>query len=337
MSSCQWYVKLTLTTSPQPPIGSLRWASPEPLDDSSELIYSTSFGPACAQFVSDVPSVWGLNVTGNMIVNYGQSLFAGQTAQNSAEDCLTLSIWTPANATPDSALPVIHFLTGGGDVTGGTNIPTQMPAHWVHRSQKHIVVTTNYRVNIFGYPHARGLNGNDNFGMQDQRMAVEWVAENIAAFGGDPSKITLWGQSAGAITADAYLFAWYEDPIVRATISSSGTANFPSQGSDYDGTNFTFVAKSLGCDFCDPDVELECMRRIPMDRLENFVGQYQDNSTLVNPSQAPISFLHQGQLYSLVTNRKAQSKWTQAEYILINCTGFSGWQNCLQKLYRTLH
>lgn len=241
-----------------------------------------------------------------MIVNYGESLLAGDVAWNSAEDCLTLAVWTPADATPDSKLPVIVYLTGGGDVTGGINIPTQLPANWVHNSQKHIVVTTNYRVNIFAYPHARGLNGSDNFGLQDQRMAVEWVAENIAAFGGDASRITLWGQSAGAIAADMYLFAYYEDPIIHAAIASSGTALASDVlgETDFDsaGTNFTFVAKSLGCDFSDPKFELECMRHVPMQRIENFVGQYQDNSTLVNTSQPAIKFTHQGM--RLLVDRK---------------------------------
>ena len=226
-------------------------------------------------------------------MNYGESLLAGLVAQNSAEDCLTLAVWTPASAKPDSKLPVIVYLTGGGDVTGGINIPTQLPANWVHRSQKHIVVTTNYRVNVFGYPNARGLN-QTNFALQDQRMAVEWVAENIAAFGGHPSKITLWGQSAGASAADTYLFSHYQNPIVRASISSSGVAIGRTTNQDFEGTNFTFVAKSLGCDFCDAKLELECMRRVPMPRIENFIGQYQDNSTLVNTSQPAIAFTRQG-------------------------------------------
>lgn len=221
-------------------------------------------------------------------------MFDGRAAQNSAEDCLSLAVWTPADATPDSKLPVVIYLTGGGDQTGGVNIPTQLPSQWVHRSQRHIVVTTNYRVNIFGYPHARGLDGNDNFARQDQRAAVEWVAENIAAFGGDPAKLTLWGQSAGAIATDGYLYAFPEDPIVRAAIASSGVANMNFGSRDYEGTNFTFVAKSLGCDFGDDAArELECMRRIPFQRITNFVGQYQDNSTLVDPSQPKISFSSQ--------------------------------------------
>ncbi|KAK8069734.1 hypothetical protein PG994_006350 [Apiospora phragmitis] len=302
----------------KPPVGSLRWASPERLDSSSEVIDSTTYGPSCAQYVSAIPSVWGLNITGNLIVNYGQSLFDGRAAQNSAEDCLSLAIWTPANASGNGGgdeddgkkklLPVVIYLTGGGDQTGGVNIPTQLPSQWVHRSQRHIVVTTNYRVNIFSNPHAHVLDGNGNFGRQDQRAAVEWVAENIAAFGGDPAQMTLWGQSAGAIAADGYLFAFPEDPLVRAAITSSGSAlvNFGSR--DYAGANFTFVAKSLGCDFGDvteanKKKELECMRRVPFQRISNFVGQYQDNSTLVDPSQPPITFSSQ-----------PDEKWVFANY-----------------------
>lgn len=200
-------------------------------------------------------------------------------------------------------------LQGGGDVTGGVNIPTQLPANWIHRSQKHIVVTTNYRVNIFAYPNARGLNGSTNFALQDQRQAIEWVAENIAAFGGDPAQITLWGQSAGAGATDMYLFSQYEDPIIRASVSSSGVALGRSNNVDYAGTNFSFVAKSLGCGFEDAALELQCMRRVPMPRIENFVGQYQDNSSALlaaaagNPSQPAISF-----------TRQVDNQWVLANY-----------------------
>lgn len=228
-------------------------------------------------------------------MNYGESLTAGLAAQNSAEDCLTIAIWTPADATADSKLPVVLYLTGGADITGGINIPTQLPAHWVSRSQKHIVITTNYRVNIFAYPNAAGLNNVTNFGYKDQRAAVEWVQENIEAFGGDAEKITLWGQSAGAGATDRYLFAHPKDPIIRASVSSTGVALGRAGNTDYAGSNFTFVAKHLGCDFENKKTELECMRHVPMERIENFVGQYQDNSTLLYPSQPKISFTPQGE------------------------------------------
>lgn len=237
--------------------------------------------------------MWSLNVTGNLIVNYGQSLTAGAFAEGSAEDCLGLSIWSPAGANGDSKLPVVIFTTGGADVTGGTDIPTQLPSNWVHNTGKHVVVTINYRVNIFGFPNARGLNGSTNFAEQDQRAAVEWVHENIAAFGGDPDRLTLWGQSAGASLTDQYLFAHVDDPIVQASVSSSGVVANIVTNSDFSGSNFTFVAKNLGCDFEDAALELQCMRRIPVAQIENFVGRYQDNSTLVNTSQPAISFTPQ--------------------------------------------
>lgn len=83
-------------------------------------------------------------------MNIGEPLNAGAVAWASAEDCLSLAIWTPADADRSSNLPVALFVTGGGGVTGGVNIPSQLPTNWVSRSQEHIVVTINYRANIFG-------------------------------------------------------------------------------------------------------------------------------------------------------------------------------------------
>lgn len=198
---------------------------------------------------------------------------------------------------------MLVYLTGGGDVTGGVNIPTQLPAGLVNRSQTQggmIVVTTNYRVNIFSFPNAAGLGNETNFGLQDQRMAVEWVSQNIGAFGGDPSKVTLWGQSAGASAADMYLFAYPDNPLVRASVSSSGVAVGRALNSDYGGSNFSFVARAMGCEFeGDAARELQCMKRVPYTRIENFVGGYQDNSTLVNSSQPAITFTRRGECFSV--------------------------------------
>jgi carboxylesterase type B len=245
--------------------------------------------------VSKIPTAWALNITGNLVEEYGEGLLAGYAAQNSAEDCLALAIWTPANATRESKLPVLFFTSGGGDVTGGIDIPTQLPANFVNYTQEHIVVTINYRVNIFANPNARGLHNVTNLGVLDQRLAVEWVFENIVNFGGDPTRITMWGQSAGAGLTDMYLFAWHDNPIITGSVSSTGVAiSDISPGIAFDGdihgTNFTFVAKALGCHFEDPEFELQCMRRIPATRIENFIGQYQDNSTLVNTTQPALSF-----------------------------------------------
>lgn len=135
---------------------------------SNKRIDSTFFGPcmslsvsdfskthvsdctACPQFVSGASSLWIDYEPPNPIVNIGEPLNAGAVAWASAEDCLSLAIWTPANADTHSKLPVALFVTGGGAVTGGINIPSQLPSNWVSRSQEHIVVTMNYRVNMMG-------------------------------------------------------------------------------------------------------------------------------------------------------------------------------------------
>ena len=122
-----------------------------------------------------------------------------------SEDCLTISVWTPSDAQDEDCrwgghhrgppmkhenegkgdrLPVLIFFYGGGFSTGGEDVPYQIPAQWVNRTPDHLVVSFNYRLNIFGYPNAAGLD-QQNFGLLDQRAAVEWCKKNIAAFGGD--------------------------------------------------------------------------------------------------------------------------------------------------------
>lgn len=86
----------------------------------------------------------------SLLLNLGENLDQGAVAWSSSEDCLSLAVWSPAGVDRTSKLPVALFVTGGGGVTGGIYIPSQLPSPWVSRSQEHIVVTINYRVNIFG-------------------------------------------------------------------------------------------------------------------------------------------------------------------------------------------
>nr|GAT42763.1 predicted protein [Mycena chlorophos] len=89
------------------------------------------------------------------------------------------------------------------------------------------------------------------------------------------------------------LLAYPDDPIVRGAVSSSGVSLTQPGNPDYGiGSNFTFIAKSLGCDFEDTSLELECMRRVPMPRIVNFMGQWNDNQSFVNTSQPTVSFMH---------------------------------------------
>ncbi|KAF7344752.1 Alpha/Beta hydrolase protein [Mycena venus] len=114
----------------------------------------------------------------------------------------------------------------------------------------------------------------------DQRVALEWVRDNIASFGGDPAKITEWGQSAGAMSADYHSFAYYSDPIARGYFMQSGDVFLgPAAGFVVDDpahTSFSFMAAHFGCASDSKDdgaAELDCMRCIPFDMIENFIGQ----------------------------------------------------------------
>lgn len=267
----------------EPPVLSNRFLPPKKLSPSSEHHYATNFPPSCPQFVSSVENIYSLNLThGNLIRNGNQNDTSGLVAVTSSEDCLYVAIWTPT-VVPDEKLPVLFFLTGGGNILGGVDIPWQYGSEWVERSQTHIIVTINYRLNILGFPNARGLaNGTQNLGLLDQRAALEWTRDNIAAFGGDPSRIMAWGQSAGALDLDAHSYAFPDDPIAQSFFYQSGTVISVNVPQDPIQSNFTFVAKQFGCVFENDDDgadELDCMRRVPFAQLVNFIGQYMDAGT----------------------------------------------------------
>lgn len=94
--------------------------------------------------------MWNEYEPASLLMNIGETYNQGSTAWSSSEDCLTLAVWTPASAEKGNKLPVALFVTGGGGETGGIGVPSQLPSQWVSRSQEHIVVTINYRLNIFG-------------------------------------------------------------------------------------------------------------------------------------------------------------------------------------------
>jgi acetylcholinesterase len=263
----------------QPPVASRRFSPPEKLPPSKEHHWSTRFPPSCAQFVTSAPiSIYDLPLTkGNLIYNGYQNDTSGLVGEATSEDCLYLAVWTPTTPPPEGGFPVLFFMTGGGWIIGGVDIPWQYGAPWVERSQSHIIVTINFRLNIFGFPHARALPDNhQNLGILDQRMALEWVRDNIQAFGGDPSRITQWGQSSGAAGTDIHAYAFRDDPIVQGYFLESGNVLSTEFDPVPSYSNFSFVARHMGCAFGDSEddaaAELDCMRQVPFTMIENFIG-----------------------------------------------------------------
>ncbi|KAL4758533.1 Alpha/Beta hydrolase protein [Aspergillus foveolatus] len=248
------------------PVGDLRWLPPQKPEKSKRRYDSTRYGPA---------NGCNMYAPASLLVNLGESLNQGAVAWSSADDCLSLAVWTPADAHRASKLPVALFMTSGGGVAGGIYVPSQLPSPWVSRAQEHIVVTINYRVNIFGNPRSRALNGT-SLSLLGVRAAVEWVHEDIEAFGGNPGNIMLWGQSQGAALTHLYTLAFPEDSRVAkfGVISQppSVTIDLDTVADVY--RDFDIVAKALRCNYGDDaEAELECMRQVSWVQIKKFINR----------------------------------------------------------------
>ncbi|KAK8029328.1 hypothetical protein PG991_006384 [Apiospora marii] len=221
-----------------PPIGELRFAPPVPLRSSG-----ASSKPV------DFP---GFTPQAQRIINN----FVGSAGNAQSEDCLTLNIWTKPTPFAAQQKPVLIFLYGGRFANGNTHTPFY-DGQALADAEDVVVVMLNYRVNIFGFPGAPDVAG--NLGLRDQRLAVEWIRDNIASFGGDSSRMVLFGQSAGGVAVDYWAYAYQEDPIVSGLISHSGNAlSFPLNEPSRQVSNWHSVSQSLGCGA--DEKSLECMR-----------------------------------------------------------------------------
>ncbi|KAK2762608.1 hypothetical protein FQN54_000781 [Arachnomyces sp. PD_36] len=228
----------------RPPVGDLRFKPPQalPPSNSSSLIDATKFGNSCVQFRYKVLAADKLG-----------------PSTGESEDCLTLNVWGPAKKN-EELLPVLVWVYGGGFGEGGSSDPMYDPTELVKKHQDVMFVSFNYRVNIFGFPDTPALGKDEkNLGLRDQRLALEWLRDNIESFGGDPERMTLFGQSAGAISAAIHSFWNADDPIVQAMILQSGQ---PESSDVNRPAEFSRVAENAGCADEDKEAELECMRTV---------------------------------------------------------------------------
>ena len=136
----------------------------------------------------------------------------------------------------------------------------------------------SYRLNIFGFPNSPAITVK-NPGLLDQRLGVEWLRDNIKTFGGDPSRMTLSGQSAGSQSVAIWSYAYPDDPIVSGLIEFSGQASLIPPD---DGSSWKSVANTTGCSNPDANAELECMRSVPPRQLKRAIG-INNTPTLADP------------------------------------------------------
>jgi len=239
------------------PVGDLRWREPQPVSPWTGTRKATEFGPRCMQ----------------------QPLFSDMMFRSPppSEDCLYLNVWTPANLARASAarLPVLVYIYGGGFMAGDGSEKRYDGAALAARGI--VVVTMNYRLGAFGFfvhpeltaespHHASGV-----YGLLDQVAALGWVKRNIAAFGGDPDRITIGGESAGSMAVSALMASPLSRGQIAGAIGESGAMMqkwTPPARADIEKKGAAF-AQSIGAP------TLAALRAMPADALLDAQGKTQ--------------------------------------------------------------
>jgi para-nitrobenzyl esterase len=247
-----------------PPVGANRWKPPQPVPAWDNALDTTSFAAQCIQ-----PEV-------------ASSEDASSVPPRAIgdEDCLYLNVWTPASAQSDSGLPVMFFIHGGANLFGSASesidfiLNTMSGASWYDGSRlaangNVIVVTLNYRLGALGFlAHSAMLAESEtgsvgNYGILDQVAALQWVQRNITQFGGDPARVMIFGQSAGAYDVCTLIASPLATGLFSRAMMESGSCSIHT--AEMAQTNAEAVVEEVGCSGA-ADL-LSCMRSVPADEL----------------------------------------------------------------------
>ena len=223
-----------------PPVGPLRWQPPQPVAPWPGVHDATKVGPRCIQ-------------------DEGSDLEMGRQTD---EDCLTLNVWTPPPT--EQPRPVMVWIHGGAFINGNGGM---YDSRWLVDRGDIIVVTLNYRLGALGFlAHpALGPDGAvGNYGLQDQQAALRWVHDNIAAFGGDPDRVTIAGESAGAMSVCDHLVAPESEGLFRAAIIQSGPCQAQLALPEAQRISQDYAGR-VGCG--DPAAAAACLRALPEHKL----------------------------------------------------------------------
>jgi para-nitrobenzyl esterase len=215
----------------QPPVGNLRWKDPQAMTNWTGVKETKKFGPRPMQKI----------VFGDM----------NSRSNGLSEDCLYLNVWTPAKRNSKD-LPVLLYFYGGGNSAGDASEPRYDGESMAKKGI--VVITCNYRLNIFGFLAHPELSAeapykaSGNYGMLDQVAAMKWVNANIAAFGGDPKKVTIAGESAGSIGVSMQMSSPLGRNLISGAIGESGAGINPTMApvllAEAEKTGVEFIKKA---------------------------------------------------------------------------------------------
>ncbi|XP_027261887.1 liver carboxylesterase 1 [Cricetulus griseus] len=237
----------------KPPLGTLRFAPPQPTEPWSFVKNVTSYPPMCSQDA----------VVGKMI----SDLFTNRKESiplTFSEDCLYLNIYTPADLTKSTRLPVMVWIHGGSLVMGGASTYDGL-ALSAHGNV--VVVAIQYRLGIWGFFSTGDEHSRGNWGHLDQVAALRWVQDNIVNFGGDPSSVTIFGESAGGESVSVLLLSPLAKNLFHRAISESGVALIPGMVRKDVRPVAEQVAIAAGCATTTSAVMVNCLHQKTEDEL----------------------------------------------------------------------
>ncbi|MES1924868.1 carboxylesterase family protein [Salinisphaera sp. T31B1] len=239
-----------------PPVGDLRWQPPQDPPPWQDTRDTTAYGDICAQTVN--------------LVDFA--------VESQSEDCLYLNVFAPADIDASDERPVMVWIYGGGNSEGATN---DYDGSKLVKQGDVIVVTIAYRLNVFGFfAHpAIDAEAHDivNYGLMDQQAALRWVKNNIAAFGGDPGNVTIFGESAGGQDVLANMASPTAAGLFHRGIVESGAYSLDQPDLATSEANGQAFAESVGCD----DQTAECLRALSVEQIQELgSGNRYSNSTL---------------------------------------------------------
>jgi para-nitrobenzyl esterase len=219
-----------------PPVGDKRWRPPQPAESWNDIREANAFGAYCAATKST------------------------NGPRSEAEDCLFINVWRPSDVSADAKLPVYVFIHGGGFINGSSN---QADMTEIVEKTGVVGVSFNYRLGALGFfSHPDVVKDSGDFGLMDQQAALRWVHENIAVFGGDPTRVTLGGESAGGYSVCAHLAAPDSAGLFAQAMMQSGSCiSIPLAQAQ---RNAREISDAVGCK--GPDAA-ECLRSVPVGKL----------------------------------------------------------------------
>ncbi|KAI0029235.1 Alpha/Beta hydrolase protein [Vararia minispora EC-137] len=256
----------------KPPLGDLRFNLPQPNDPYSGTYTVTSFGKSCPQQAISLPIVSGL--AQEAIDFIANSIFGLVFPDD--EDCLTVNVFTPTGVTSTSKLPVVAWIFGGGFELGSPAMydGSKIVSRSIQIGQPVVYVSMNYRVSAFGFLASKEVKaaGVGNLGLRDQREALRWIQKYITSFGGDPTKVTIWGESAGAISVAMQMLTngGNTEGLFRAGFMESGSpipVGDITNGQPY----YDDLVKRTGCTGASDT--LQCLRSVDYSTLKNAMDQ----------------------------------------------------------------